>query len=118
MRSVDPVNGYKSFSLRVLEKPTEDGHIWEIGDVPAQENNMPSLIKGLLLEGGFKNKEIAEKTGKTPSRVSQIKKNLIASNLLDRDGLCTDQGKRTLKTIKQDLIEDEDGDLISYFEGN
>jgi hypothetical protein len=114
-RGVLPGIGIKSFSLRVLEKPNEDGLIWEVGDIQKRDDKT-DLIKGLLLEGGLMNKEIAEMVDMTPARVSQIKKSLHDSNLLDSDGVCTEKGKQTLKIIKRDFLEDDSEDLISYFE--
>jgi KaiC/GvpD/RAD55 family RecA-like ATPase len=119
-RGVLPGIGLKSFMLRVLEQPNEEGLIWEVGKIQKQndKDDKIDLIKGLLLEGGLKGKEIAEKVDMTPARVSQIKKDLKNSNLLDSSGVCTEKGKQTLKIIKRDFLEDDSEDLISYFEEN
>ena len=117
-RGVAPGVGLKSFGLRVLEEPNENGLIWEISDVPDKEDNKINLIKGLLLEGGLKGKEIAEMLDYSAARVSQIKSELESSHLLDRRGVCSDKGKKTLKMIRQDLDIDNDKSLVDYLSKN
>ncbi len=50
------------------------------------------MVLALLDEGTLSQKEIAEKVGLTPARISQIKKDAQAKGLLDKRGRATQKG--------------------------
>ena len=100
------------FALRL--RRTEEGLTWEEFQPKKDERQATVNVKVMLLHDELTNKEIAEATGLSKGRVSQIKRRLIDDEYMTADGSVIKKGRIFLKkhrTKEEDDNHDNTGML-------
>ena len=102
-RNAPPSADLSPFKIQLEEDEITGAVYWNKGTV----TDTKDIIKGLLLDGKMKNKEIAEAIGYGPSYITKIKNELREDGLLSPTNKATTKGKETLAMIAQDYDLEE-----------
>jgi putative DNA primase/helicase len=105
-RNADPAGGSLSpFGLKVCPDETRRGLIWSTEEIAGAVDK--EVVIALLIDGRWKQREIAKQMDISQGRVAQIKKQAKADGYLDGKGNITGKGKKFVEGI----------DLSSYYGG-
>lgn len=105
-RNASPSADLSPFKIQLEEDEITGEVSWKKGTL----NDNKDIIKGLLLDGKMKNKDIAKAMGYVPSYITKIKNELKENGLLDQANKATNKGKETLALIGNDY------DLGEFYE--
>lgn len=115
-RTIDPVSNLEPFGFKFFSDG--DQIKWTSADFKDQKpQHVSVLIVGLLLEGKFAQKDIADLSGKTASWVSQMKTTCVNTGDLASDDTITEKGSERLREIKAQYGEDLEEAIRKYGEG-